>query len=158
MFHLPEHTKTTILLKPAADAAGRTGRYVSLKDAVRAWIIVTMDQGNAATVALTPKQATAVAGTGVKNLVNAVPVWACLDVATSDALARATDATSYTTDAGVKEKVVVFQIETAALDVSGGFDCITVATGASNAANITSAVIVVEERYRQVTPPTILTD
>jgi hypothetical protein len=99
-----------------------------------------------------------VAGTGSKNLVNAVPIWFITDYATSDAWVRQTDAVTFTTDAGVKEKAVAFQIEAAALDVSNAFDCIAITTGASNAANITSAVIVGETRYAQVTVPTALTD
>jgi hypothetical protein len=158
MLHLVENAKMSGLLKPAADAAGRTSRYISMKDMHRIFLIVYLDQGNAATVALTPKQATAVAGTGTKSLVNAVPIWFITDYATSDAWVRQTDGTTFTTDAGVKEKAVAFQIEAAALDVSGGFDCIAITTGASNAANITSAVIVGETRYPQVAVPSALTD
>jgi hypothetical protein len=158
MLHLIERSKTIGLLKPAADAAGRTGRWVTIKDAHRTWLIAYMDQGNAATIALTPKQATAVAGTGIKNLVNNVPIWTILDLAASDAWVRQADGVTFTTDAGVKEKLVAFEIEAAALDVPGGFDCVTLVTGASNVANITSALAVLDSRYGQVTIPTAVTD
>jgi hypothetical protein len=158
MLHLTEGAKVVGLLPPATDAAGRTSRYITVKDALRAWILVYMDQANAATIALTPKQATAVAGTGSKVLANVVPIWACLDEVTTEALVRAADGTSYTTDAAVKRKVVAFQIEAAALDVGGGFDCIAITTGASNVANLTAAVAILEPRYPQVTPPTVITD
>jgi hypothetical protein len=158
MLHLVENTKTIGLLKPAADAAGRTGRWITIKDAQRAWLVVYLDQGAANTVALTPKQATAVAGTGAKNLVNNVQIWLINDLATSDAWVRQSDATSYTTDATIKEKMVAFQIELAGLDVANGFDCITIATGASIAGNITSAVALLETRYSQVTVPSVLSD
>jgi hypothetical protein len=157
-FHIPENAKLVSILKPAADAAGRTGAYVSLKGYSRAFLIFHVDQGNAATILITPNQATAVAGTGTKAI-NAVPIWANLDTAASDALARATDAANYTTDAGVKIKQVVFQIDADALDVANSFDCITLLTGASNAANITSAVaILTGARFQQVTPPTAVVD
>lgn len=157
-FHLAENAKVVSLLAPAADAAGRTGAYVSLKGYTRAFILVYLNQGNAATVALTPNQASAVAGTGTK-VINAVPVWANLDCATNDILARATDAANYTTDAAVKIKQVLFQIDAAALDTNNGFDCLTVITGASNAANITSAIaILTGARFQQVTPPTAVVD
>ena len=80
------------------------------------------------------------------------------DLATADAWVRQADAVNFTTDATVKEKMVAFQIELASLDIAGGFDCITVATGASNVANLTSAFAALETRYSQVTPPTVLTD
>jgi hypothetical protein len=115
-FTLPEAAKIVNLLAPAADAAGRTSAYVSLKNYHKAYIVVHMTQGNAATVLLSPLQATAVAGTGSK----AGPtcrIWANLDTATNDTLARATDAATYTTDAGVKLKIVVFEIDPSALDL-----------------------------------------
>lgn len=157
-FHLAENAKLVESMAPATDAAGRTGDYVSLKDAERLFIVVHVTQGNAATVALTPYQATAVAGTGEK-VISAVPIWSNLDTATSDTLVKRTSAANYTTDAAVKNKIVVFQIDAASLDVSGGFDCVTVKTGASNVANITQAMYVLTgHRYQQDTPPAAITD
>jgi hypothetical protein len=159
MYHcLPESCKIVQALAPAADAAGRTGAYVNLKNVKKAWVVCNITQGNAATIQLDVKQASAIAGTGVKALANAIPIWANLDAATSDALVRATDAVNYTTDAGVKNKVVVFQVDPFMLDTNGGFDCITVVTGASNAANITAAVYVLDMRYAGATPPSVVVD
>jgi hypothetical protein len=155
---LPEQFKILGVIKPATDAAGRTGRYVSLKNCTKAWIIAYIDQGNAATIALTPKQASAVAGTGSKVLSSSVPIWANLDIAASDVQVRQTDATSFTTDAGVKEKQVIFQIDPATLDQANGFDCIGLTTGASNVANLTSALVVAEMTYAQATPPSASVD
>lgn len=158
-FHLVENAQIVSLLKPAADAAGRTSRYVTLKNGERAFIVVTLDQGNAATVLLSPLQASAVAGTGSKAVSAPVPIWAAQDIATSDQLARQTDATTFTTSAAVKEKTVVFQIDAASLDVNNGFDCVGISTGASNAANITSAVAYITgARYQQVTNPSAIVD
>jgi hypothetical protein len=70
-FHLVEGAKIVEGLPPAADAAGRAGDYVSLKDASRIFVVAHITQGNAATVALTLFQATAVAGTGEKAITNA---------------------------------------------------------------------------------------
>jgi len=156
--HLIEQTKTIGLLKPAADAAGRTGRWISLKETHGLWVVVYVDQGNAATIALTPKQATNVAGAGAKNLINPTQIWAILDLAASDAWVRQTDATSFTTDAGVKEKLVAFFVPAVALDGNNAFRCFTIATGASNAANITSAFAVLNFRYDQATVPSVLVD
>lgn len=148
MFQLTENMKIVNLLAPAADAAGRTGAYVSLKNAVKAWIVVHMTQGHAATVQLDPLQATAVAGTGSKALTNTTRIWSNLDTAASDTLVARTAAKTYTTDAGVKLKQVIFEIDPAAcMDIAGGFDCITVSTGASNAANITEAQLFILNKY-----------
>lgn len=159
-FRLWQAAKVEQLLAPAADAAGRTSGYFSLKDAHKAYIIVNITQGNAATIALTPLQASAVAGTGSKALTAVAPIVANLDTAASDALAEATAAANYTTDAGVKNKLVIFEIDPAAcMDINNGFDCIGMSTGASHATNITSALLVMMPlRYSQATPPTAATD
>lgn len=135
------------LLNPAADAAGRTGDWVSLKNAIRAEIVVTITQGNAATILLTPLQASAVAGTGSKVLTVAVPIKVTLDCAATSVPAEQTKAVNYTTTADVAEKIVRFFVDPATLDIANGFDCITLSTGASNAANITQAMIIIEPRY-----------
>lgn len=157
-FKLPENVLPVNLLAPAADAAGRTGGYVSLKGASKAFIVVHINQGNAATVQLSINQATAVAGTGAKAITNAVPIWSNLDAATAAAFTRRPDAVNYTTDAALKVKTVVFAIDPASLDVANGFDCIAVVTGASNAANITSAQVFLESTYGQATAVNALAD
>lgn len=159
-FTLPQAMKFVDLLNPAADAAGRAAATaVSLKNWGKAYLVFHITQGNAATILLTPMQASAVAKTGGKVLTNTVPIWADLDTAASDAMVRATDAVNYTTDAGVKNKIVMFEIDPALLDVAGGFDCVYVSTGASNAANITQAyAILVDARYAQATPPSAIVD
>lgn len=158
LFNLPEDAKIVSLANPAADAAGRTSAYVSLKTAHKAFIVVHITQGNAATILLSLLQATAVAGTSSK----AGPttrIWACADASASDALVRQTDAATFTTDAGLKNKVVVIEVDAAALDVANGFDCVAVSTGASNAANITAAIAVLTPlRYPAATPPSVVVD
>jgi hypothetical protein len=158
-FSLPQQLKAVIGLAPAADAGGRTGTYVTLKNAHKAFIIVQITQGNAATVALTPFQAKNVAALSEKVLSNVVAIYANLDTGASDLLVRATDAVNYTTDAGVKNKMIVFEIDPGSLDTNNGFDCITIKTGASNAGNITSALYLLgPHRYPGAAMPSAIID
>jgi len=154
---LAQRFKVVELMPLATDAAGRTSDWLSLKHAIRATIVVQITQGNAATIALSLLQASAVAGTGSKAG-PASPVWSNLDTAASDTLVRRTDGTSYTTDAGVKNKVVVFDVDPSQLDVDGGFDCIAFSTGASNVANLTGAVAYLEMRMPSATLPSVIID
>ena len=156
--YIPETLVPVHLAAPAADAAGRTSVYISLKNATKAYILAYIDQGNAATILLSPLQATAVAGTGSKVLANAIRVWSNLDCAASNALVRRTDAVNYTTDAGVKKKVVVFEIDRTKLDVDGGFDCVGISTGASDAANITGACALVVPTHAGDTAVSFIAD
>lgn len=158
MFKIPEAMKPIQALAPAADAAGRAGAYISLKNVGKVYIIVNITQGHADTVKLTIEQATAIAGTGSKAITNVIPIYANLDTATNDTLTRATDAVEYTTNAALKNKQVVFCVDPAKLDINNGFDCIVIKTGASNAANITAASYIVENAYQGATQPSVVVD
>jgi hypothetical protein len=154
--NLPEALSLVSALKPAADAAGRTGNYVNLKYVQRLFALFYINQGNAATVACSFLQAKDVSGTGSKAFSAAVPIWTDLDADTASALTRQADAASYTTDAALKTKVVWFQIDPARLDVNNGFSTIAPVTGASNAANITSATFAVCWAMQQLAAPNAL--
>ena len=141
------------VLQPATDAAGRTGAYLSLKNSGKVAIIVHIQQGNAATIALNLLQAQDVSGTGSKALV-ASQLAVNLDESASTLLVAQAAASTYTTDVGVKNKIVVFEVDEAALDINNGFTTVTVQTGASNVANVTAAVFLgYAERYAGATMP-----
>lgn len=157
-FSLPYQIPPVSLFPPAADAAGRTGSYRTLKNALKAWIVARVNQGNAATVALTPLQAKDVSGTGSKAIA-AVPIWLDDATATSDAFVVQAAAANFTTDANVADKIVIFEIEPeVALDVANGFKTITLQTGASNAANITEATLYVLEAMQGASAPSTYTN
>ena len=145
------------LLAAAADAAGRTSVYASLRNALKAWVVVEINQGNAATMLLSLLQAQDSSGTGSKAISNAAPIWLDADTATSDALVAQTAATTLTTSAAVKDKLVVFEITPDfALDLANGFNHIAVSTGASNAANVTAAHLFVYGAIQSASPPTTI--
>jgi len=148
------------LLYPAADAGGRTSAYYSLKGAVRAWIDVIVTQGNAATILLSPMQALAVAGTSAIAC-RAMRISTKLTT-TAVQFTPQTEATTYTTDAGVSNKVVRFDIDiNKALTpehATGVYDCIAISTGASNAANITAATLYWIPRHHGLPAESAITD
>jgi hypothetical protein len=146
------------LLAPAADSAGRTStNYLSLRNAEKAWIVVHINQGNAATILLSLLQATSVTGAGSKAVSNAVPIQLCDSALVADAFVAQTAGTTFTTDANVADKIVVFEIEPEiALDMINGFNHIGISTGASNAANITSAMLITWNSYQGASQPTTI--
>lgn len=142
------------VLNPAADAAGRTGAWIHASQAAKFAVIVHITQGAANTILLSLLQATKNDGTGSKAGPT-VKVWANADTSTSDALVAQTDGSTFTTDAGLKNKIVIFELDASQLDLANGFDHFTVSTGASVAANITQAeVIPMGLRFAGATPPT----
>lgn len=142
------------LLTPAADAAGRTSTYKSLRNVSgKVALICRVNQGNAAQVTFTPLQAQDSSGTGSKAI-PAVPVFYNADTSASDTLAAQTAAASFEADAVTsKDKIVVFEFDPAELDMANGFNHIAIETSASNAANITSASMQALGRYQQAAPP-----
>jgi hypothetical protein len=157
-FSLPAQIPPVSLLAAAADAAGRTSSYRSLKNALKAYIVAEVNQGNAATVLLSLLQAKDVSGTGSKA-VTGVPIWLVNDTSVSDALVAQVAAATFTTDATLKDKLVVFEIEPeACMDVNNGFRSLAISTGASNAANITRAELLVLGSYQGAAPPSTYTN
>ena len=155
---LPYQFPPVSLLSPAADAAGRTSPYRNLKNAMKAWIVVRVNQGNAAQVTLTPLQAQDVSGTGSKAI-NAVPIMLNADTSVTDALVAQAAAASFQTSATTKDKIVIFEIvPESALDIANGFRTIGISTSASNAANITEAQIFVLETYQGASAPSTYTN
>lgn len=150
-FSMPAQLPPVALLKPAADAGGRTSGYISLKNAHKVYLICRVNQGNAATVQFSPLQASDAAG-NVSKAIPAVPVWSNEDLAAADGNTAQTAAATFTTSAAIKDKRVIFEIDPSVLDVAGGFSYLGISTGASNAANITFAEAFVLERYQQAVP------
>ncbi len=148
----PEKIHVVDVMAPAADAAGRSSDAVSLKNTAGVVIVeASVNQGNAATVALTLQQCTAVDGTGAKALTVNGPIYVSQDVggASGDVLTRQADGVAFTTSAALTRKTVRFVVDPANFDLAGGFDCLRITTGASNAANITSARVLVSPTYPQ---------
>lgn len=156
-FDIPQNVTPFHFLEPAADAAGRTSPYLSLKNAVKAWILVYINQGAANTVLLSPLQASAVAGTGSKAI-NVTRIRTKLDEAFVDYTTQS-EAATFTTDAAVKKKIIVFELDPVkVLDQANNFDCIAISTGASAAGNITSAMLLIQTKHTGLTVPSPLTD
>jgi hypothetical protein len=158
-FRLWEHAQVVNLLPAAADAAGRTSSYINIKFGHKVFLLCEVNQGNAATVLWSPLQALTLAGGTSKALLNPAPIAAIIDTSQatgSDQFTFPAQATTFTTDAGLKNKIAIFEIDPGeVMDVVNGFHYLAVSTGASNAANITSArAIITPLRDARLNPPT----
>ena len=152
-FSMPYTIPPVSLLPPAADAGGRTSSFRDLANALKAYIVVHVNQGNAAQVMLSVLQGQDVSGTGSKAA-GAMPVWLTAATAVSDALVAQAPGAAFQTSAAVADKIVVFEIvPEACLDVGNGFRTIAIQTGASNAANITAAELFILGAYQGASAP-----
>lgn len=136
----PESILPQTLHAPATTNGGFTTRYVSLKTALKAFLIVHLKQAVAHATAFTPVQASAVAGTGSKALSANTRIWANDAILTGTALTRQTDAKNFTVAATATDKTVVFEIDPADLDHVNGFDCIGLTAANSSQATDFAAI------------------
>jgi hypothetical protein len=134
-----------------------TGDYVSLKNALRCTILVSLNQAATDATAITIEQATNVAGAGSTAITNVVPIWQNVDVSSTDTNARQTDAVSDAATAGTNPQLFIFQVDPTTL--AAGFDCITCkladSTEATNFVNIT---YLIQTTRGQATPPSAIID
>ena len=153
-----EKIKEVDAIRPQAGAA-ITGDYISLKNVNKAWVVVTVYQDTTDVVAITIEQATTVAAAGSTVITNVVPIWANQDCAASDTMVKQTSAVNFSTSAtDNKIKKVIFEIDPATLDTANDFDCITVRTAASDASNITEAHYILDMKYAEDVPPSVIID
>lgn len=143
--HLAQTAKIVEAIKPQTGASARSGDWVSLKNYAHITIIVHLALGNSATTALTVDKATAVDGTGQVTGISLINWYRAQgDLTTTDAMTKGTAGTSITTsNAGTNSEVYVIEID--ATELGEGFDCVQLEAGASNAANLISAIYILSE-------------
>lgn len=159
MSKLVETAKIVQGLAPITPSSS-TPDYVSMKDASKLTIIIDVDNGSTVTgAAITLKQATAVAGTGEKELAF-TKMWANTDTGASDTLVE-TAVTSNTFTTGTtdtKNLQYVIEVDAADLDTDNGFDCVRLGTGDGANMVLSATYILHGQRYPQATPPAAITD
>lgn len=141
---------------PKTTNAALTSQVVTLKNAIRATLVLNF--ANAVGFASVPtiNQATDIAA-GTNAAGPACRIWANEDCAATDTLVAKTAAASYTMAADIKNKQVVFEIDPASL--TDGYDCVycTIPTS-SQATNFVSGEWIIETNFVQATPPSAILD
>ncbi len=147
MFQIPEGAFPISMTPPVTTNGGVTTDYVSLKNAVMAWIVVHLKQTVAHATAFAPYRATAVAPTGAAVLTNVVPIWYGNVSTSSNTLAKQTDAVNYTMGGSVTGDVyIIFQIDPA--NLGSTYDVVgLVAADSSQATNFMEATCWVKPKF-----------
>ena len=153
---IPQGVLPVQLLAPTTTNGGATSRGVSLKNAIRAFIVVDLKQAVGHATAISLRQAKEIALTN--NAAGpSVPNWKNEDCAASDALTKNADGASVTVTNDVKSKQVIFQVDPVKL--SADYDVVYVtAADSSQATNFLSAVAYLVPRYAGDAPPSAVVD
>lgn len=138
--------------------AGADGDWVSLKGYSHATIIIQQGAWAGGTPAVTVQQATTVAGGSAKAL-SFANYWAGTAL-TDDNYAKTTVSSDTYNLANAANGVNIIEIDSSALDVDGGFDCIRVrvASPGANADLISCLYHLHGTRYPDADPPSAIVD
>lgn len=135
--------------KPVTTSGGVTADYISVKNAQMVWIVCHLTQTVAHATVLAPQRATAVAPTGNVAIATVVPIWYGNVTTATNAMAKQTDAVSYTMGGAVTGDVyVIFQIDPATL--GSAYDVIGItASDSSQATNFIEVTYWILPKYQQ---------
>ena len=159
MIHLPQQFKIVTATAPITTNGTVTFDNVSMKNALRVWLIAQFNQAASHATVITPKLG-AVVATCTTAITFSADWWLNSDTATSDTLVKQTAATTFTLATGATAQLVVGLFIPSQCIVQGvTFDCIgaTIATS-SQATNFVDALWVLETAYPGATPPAAITD
>ena len=158
MINLPEQFKIVDASAGAVTSnGGVTCDYVSLKNVNMAWILASFDQAVGHATVVQPQKATAVAPAGATSITVSVPNWENNATATLDAFTKNADATAVTLSADVAAHQVLVQIDPAQLGATYDVMGCTISNSAQ-ATNFVSVVYLLEMRYAQALPPSVIAD
>jgi len=148
-----------VLSPPVTTNGGVASDIISLKNVLRCQVYVMLTQAVGHATAIALQQATDVAGTGAKVFAKNVQIWANENIATNDTMVAQTAAVNYTVTNDIANKIVVFDVDPALLDVANNFDCIKVTVSdSSEATNFVNILAICDMKYKAATPPSVIID
>lgn len=156
-----EKTKLVNAISPVTLFTSAVGNYISLKNTNDAYIVIQINKTNTEVAPIIyPTQATAVAGTAVKvfSTSHSFNIWASNAVSSDDTLTKQTAASNFTLGATTGKQMCIFHIPAGEMDLANGFDCLGVQVLATTSSDFVSATYVLDLRYAEYDPPTVLTD
>ena len=153
---IPTRIKIVQAFAPKTTNAALTSQVITVKNSIRAWLVLHFTNAVGFASVPTIKQATTIAA-GTNAAGPTCRIWANEDTSVNDTLVAQTAGASYTTDAVAKNKTVVFEIDVASL--TDGYPCIycTIATS-SQATNFVSGEWLLWANFQQATIPTAILD
>jgi len=154
----PENYKLVRVQTVVAASAFSLSDYVSCKNALKVWFIVSHAGATDTDLTIGLTEATDVAGGTSAAVTATLPIWKDPDHGTSsDGLVRATDAATDVIDPAT-EGSQLMEIEWDPAKHTAGYDCIAVSGSGGNAANTVVVFAVIAERYQQASLPSAIVD
>jgi len=156
-FSLPEDSKVVLLNNSAANAVDCD--FICMKNAQKVWFLIFHAGANDTDLAIGLTEATDVAAGTSAAVTATFPAWRDDDAGTtSDTLVKQTDAASFDIDPATENPVLMI-LEWDPAKHTAGYDCVAVSDdGAGHGSNTVQIFAVIAPRYKQATPPAVITD
>jgi hypothetical protein len=147
MLSLPEYPVVITALAPTVGAgAAINATPISLKYVHKLWAKVDVNTAStSAAVAIVPQTDDLVAFGSAAALATAVPIWACVDIATTPNYVEATAAVNYTTVGDALSKSIIFLVDPSGL--AAGEDCFRIRFTSVAASDLVAVTYIIEPRY-----------
>lgn len=153
---VPTKYKMVQAFAPKTTNAALTSQVITVKNAIRVWLVLHFTQAAGFASVPTIKQATDIAA-GTNAAGPSCRIWANEDCAATDTLVAQAAGASYAVAADVKNKTVVFEIDIASL--TDGYDCLYATIGTSSqATNFVSGEWLILDNFQQTVKPTAILD
>jgi len=159
-FCLPENCKIIEGLSPRiGTTVAMTGDYVSMKNFEKLYIVIHYQGADGVAETFGVMESPLVSGVGAQASPALFRIWSDLACATSDLLVERTAAASYAINAVAANKIVIFEVDPAAL--TEGYDCVAGYTTSGLAVTETISMLYIgvpRVQSRVLTSATALTD
>ena len=147
MLDLVEGAKIVQALAPTTVGAAHDGDYISMKNAHAVWTIVSLNDGTSA-VTLTPKTASAYAGTGAAAVDGGCQIWYNVNTTQLDRMTKSANTTAYEMPASATlNSMAVIRYDPANAPSSHPYFAVTCSTAGAAATGRMSMYYIVEPRY-----------
>lgn len=135
---------------PVTTNGGVVCDYISLKHAHKVWIVLQFRQAVSHATVITPRVATAVAGTGAEDAEFTSLWWKNADVSTSDDLTEQARSLTMALTAGTTHQEVIIEIDPDQIPATNGdFDVLGCnIEDSSQATNFVAAFYIIAPRYK----------
>ncbi len=163
---LPEQFNI-VNVAPSQAANAVTYDAICCKNAHKVWFIITQDYTGDTDITFSLIEGTDVAMGTTAAVTAALPIWYNADVAAAttgaaattlfDALTKITTGSSHEFDT-TANKAQMCVIEWDPAKHTAGYDCISLTDAGGNASNYVTAIAIVQTRYPQAIPPSVLID
>jgi len=146
MLDLVEGAKIIQGRSPTTQGASDDGDWINMENAHAVWTVINVKAATTQVV-ITPKTASAYAGTGSSAIDGGAVFWANTNTTQLDRMSKSTASTAYTLSDNANSALVVVRYDPSAAPTSHPYFSVTFSTAGAAAAGTVAMTYILETRY-----------